>query len=43
MMNAFCERQGVSSNSVRFLYDGKRITGDSTPEQVSFESISALE
>jgi len=43
MMNAFCERQGVSANSVRFLYDGKRITGDATPQELDMEEGDAID
>jgi len=37
LMNAFCNRQGVSSNDVRFLFDGKRIHETQTPEQLDME------
>jgi len=43
MMNAFCERQGVSPNSVRFLYDGKRITGDATPAELDMEDGDSID
>ena len=34
LMHAFCNRQGVSTNSVRFLFDGNRINETQTPQQV---------
>eukprot|EP00965_Chrysotila_dentata_P215025 6188519-Pleurochrysis_carterae.AAC.3 len=34
LMNAFCQRQGVQMNSVRFLFDGQRLTETQTPQQV---------
>ncbi len=33
LMKAFCERQGVSMNTVRFLFDGNRINQEQTPQQ----------
>ena len=35
LMNAFCERQGKSLNSVRFLFDGTRVNPGDTPDSVS--------
>lgn len=34
LMNAFCERQGKSPNSVRFLFDGTRVQPTDTPDAV---------
>ncbi|RKP22789.1 Rad60/SUMO-like domain-containing protein, partial [Syncephalis pseudoplumigaleata] len=34
LMHAYCERQGKSVESVRFLYDGIRILPDNTPVEV---------
>ena len=36
-MNAFCQRQGVNLNAVRFLFDGTRINSDQTPEGLEME------
>lgn len=33
-MDAYCKRQGVTPNAVRFTFDGNRITGDQTPQEV---------
>jgi len=35
LMNAFCERQGKEFKTVRFLFDGTRVTGQDTPDSVS--------
>ena len=37
LMHAFCNRQGVSMNSVRFLFDGIRIDETQTPQQLDME------
>ena len=34
---AFCNRNGVAMNSVRFLFDGNRINGNQTPEELEME------
>lgn len=38
LMTAFCERQGKSLNSVRFLFEGSRVQPADTPDQVCFPS-----
>lgn len=35
LMDAFCERQGKSPQSVRFLFDGQRVNPTDNPESVS--------
>jgi len=35
LMDAFCERQGKSPSSVRFLFDGTRVNPTDNPESVS--------
>jgi len=35
LMDAFCERQGKSIQSCRFLYDGTRVNPTDNPETVS--------
>lgn len=37
LMQAFCQRQGVAQNSVRFLFDGNRLTGQQTPGELEME------
>ena len=34
LMNAFCNRHGYTASSLRFLFDGKRIYGTQTPEEL---------
>lgn len=34
LMTAFCERQGKSLSSVRFLFDGTRVQPTDTPDTV---------
>jgi small ubiquitin-related modifier len=31
LMDAYCEKQAIGTDSVRFLYDGQRVTADQTP------------
>jgi small ubiquitin-related modifier len=40
LMHAFCNRQGVSTNSVRFLFDGNRINETQTPAQVCCPTVA---
>ena len=35
LMNAFCDRQGKDPKTVRFLFEGQRVTKDDTPDSVS--------
>lgn len=35
LMDAFCERQGKTPSSVRFLFDGQRVNPTDNPESVS--------
>lgn len=37
LMKAFCNRNGVAANSVRFLFDGNRINGTQTPSELDME------
>lgn len=36
LMDAFCERQGKSATSVRFLFDGQRVNPTDNPDSVSW-------
>ncbi len=38
VMDAYCSRMHVSEESVRFLYDGDRVKGISTPETMNMEN-----
>ena len=35
LMDAFCERQGKTPSSVRFLFDGQRVNPTDNPDSVS--------
>ena len=37
LMTAFCNRQGVSMNSIRFLFDGSRVSPNQTPHELELE------
>ncbi|KAE8685254.1 Small ubiquitin-related modifier 1 [Hibiscus syriacus] len=39
-MNAYCDRQSVDFNSIAFLFDGRRLRGEQTPDEVSFRFLS---
>jgi len=43
LMNAFCEKQGKSPNSCRFLFDGQRVHPDDTPEKLDMMDGDQLE
>ena len=34
LMNAYCDRQSVDFNSVAFLFDGRRLRAEQTPDEV---------
>lgn len=34
LMDAYCARQGLNTGSVRFSFDGERLIGKETPEQL---------
>eukprot|EP01089_Gocevia_fonbrunei_P021448 TRINITY_DN834_c0_g1_i3.p1 TRINITY_DN834_c0_g1~~TRINITY_DN834_c0_g1_i3.p1 ORF type:complete len:116 (+),score=25.85 TRINITY_DN834_c0_g1_i3:33-380(+) len=37
LMEAYCKRQGVDMNSIRFLHDGNRISQEKTPKELDME------
>lgn len=41
LMQAFCNRQGVALNSVRFLFDGQRLSANQTPQEVRRHCLAA--
>ena len=44
-MDAYCHREGLPVDGVRFLYDGERVNRDQTPEELDMqdgEEIDAL-
>jgi hypothetical protein len=37
IMNAFCQRKSYSPNQVRFLFEGSRVNGEQTPNDLEME------
>ncbi|MQL82888.1 hypothetical protein Taro_015368, partial [Colocasia esculenta] len=37
LMNAYCERQSVDFQSIAFLFDGRRLRGEQTPDELEME------
>jgi len=36
LMNAYCDRQSVDPSSIAFLFDGRRLRAEQTPQEVCF-------
>ncbi|KAL9103797.1 MAG: hypothetical protein Q9163_001206 [Psora crenata] len=43
LMNAFCERQGKTPSSVRFLFDGARVNPSDSPDSLEMADGDTLE
>ncbi|KAK3059296.1 hypothetical protein LTS18_011194 [Coniosporium uncinatum] len=43
LMDAFCERQGKSPQSVRFLFDGQRVNPTDNPDSLDMADGDTLE
>ncbi|KAF7732846.1 dolichyl-phosphate-mannose-protein mannosyltransferase pmt3 [Apophysomyces ossiformis] len=43
LMDAYCDRQGKSPNSVRFLYDGHRVLPQNTPQDLEMEDGDSID
>ncbi|GAA0160715.1 hypothetical protein LIER_17207 [Lithospermum erythrorhizon] len=37
LMNAYCERQSVELSSIAFLFDGRRLRAEQTPDELEME------
>ncbi|XP_078156361.1 small ubiquitin-related modifier 2-like [Carex rostrata] len=37
LMNAYCDRQSVDFTSIAFLFDGRRLRGDQTPDELEMD------
>jgi len=37
LIEAYCSRQGLDMNSIRFLYDGNRIQAEQTPKELNMD------
>lgn len=35
-MNAYCDRQSVEFNAIAFLFDGRRLRAEQTPDEVDW-------
>lgn len=42
LMNAYCDRQSVDLQSIAFLFDGRRLRGEQTPDEASQRDASSL-
>lgn len=40
LMNAYCDRQSVEFNAIAFLFDGRRLRAEQTPDEVLIVSTS---
>lgn len=37
VFKAYCEKKSIEQQAVRFVFDGQRVNGDSTPESLGME------
>ncbi|KAK7256074.1 hypothetical protein RIF29_29508 [Crotalaria pallida] len=37
LMNAYCDRKSLDFNSIAFLFDGRRIRAEQTPDELDLE------
>ena len=43
LMSAYCDRQSVELNSIAFLFDGRRLRAEQTPDEVkSFDFLNQV-
>jgi small ubiquitin-related modifier len=43
LMNSYCERQGKTPGSVRFMLDGQRLEEHNTPEELDMDDGDTIE
>ncbi len=43
LKKSYSDRQGVPVNSLRFLFDGRRISDEETPKQLEMENDDTIE
>ncbi|PNH08074.1 Ubiquitin-like protein pmt3/smt3 [Tetrabaena socialis] len=43
VFNAYCGKKGMSPDTVRFLFDGSRLTPDQTPEALAMEDGDSID
>ena len=41
-MNAYCDRQSVDLNAIAFLFDGRRLRAEQTPDEVWSHTLSSF-
>ncbi|KAK9671367.1 hypothetical protein RND81_12G025200 [Saponaria officinalis] len=42
LMNAYCDRESVDPNFIPFLFDGRRLCADQTPDELEIEDDDEL-
>lgn len=42
LMNAYCDRQSVDMNSIAFLFDGRRLRPEQTPDEVKLTLFACI-
>jgi len=43
LMDAYCDRQAINPNSIRFLYDGQRINESQTPLELEMDDNDVID
>ncbi|XP_038196598.1 small ubiquitin-related modifier 1-like isoform X1 [Arvicola amphibius] len=43
LKKSYCQRQGIPSNSVKFLFEGQKIADNHTPEELEMEEDDVIE
>ncbi|KAG2388663.1 hypothetical protein C9374_000102 [Naegleria lovaniensis] len=43
LMEAYCKRQGLSAASVRFVFDGNRINGNETADELEMDDQDVID
>mmetsp|Transcript_20334 Transcript_20334/g.49844 ORF Transcript_20334/g.49844 Transcript_20334/m.49844 type:complete len:94 (+) Transcript_20334:102-383(+) len=43
LIEAYCQKMGAESNAYRFLFDGNRIQGEQTPEDLDMEDLDVVD
>ncbi|MDP2435031.1 MAG: small ubiquitin-related modifier [archaeon] len=43
LIKAYCEKKGLAPNSVRFLFDGQRISDEHTPDSLQMENDDVID
>ncbi|KAJ7961538.1 Small ubiquitin-related modifier [Quillaja saponaria] len=43
LMTAYCDRQSVDLNSIAFLFDGRRLRAEQTPDELEMEDADEID